>query len=211
VGSRKLRRPKLDRRLELHFEIGVYRYMKRRPYRVILPAVIGCISGLLMIWDFYNSKVIESMGMAWDTGPPFWPYEASWIALLSINTPAYVISAPLFLFFSARTSAERYPLFLSVILIWWWWLGRRLDSGLLPSRRNRHRWVLGVALILAASTLYCIGITFILDYARFFSEYGHVRMRLLRTGGPMLWCFALAIAATISAFRVVHFGRPPTE
>ena len=43
--------------------------MKRKPYRVILPAVIGCISGLLIIRDFYNGKVIESMDMAWDTGP----------------------------------------------------------------------------------------------------------------------------------------------
>ena len=185
--------------------------MGPKRYRVILPIMIGCISGLLMIWDLYNGRVIDSMGMAWDTGPPFWPYQVSWIVLLSINAPAYALSAPLFLLFNARTSPERYPLFFPVIIVWWWWLGRRLgrrlDSGLLPSRSQRHRWAVSAALTLAACTFYYISIDFIVDYARFWSEYRVLGMRLLRTAGPMLWCFALAIALTISACRVLSLGR----
>jgi hypothetical protein len=43
----------------------------------------------------------------------------------------------------------------------------------------------------------------ILDYARFWREYHGIGMRLLRTSGPLLWCFAVALVLTIAAFRVV--------
>ncbi len=192
---------------ELHVEIGVYRCMSRKPYRIMLPLIVGCVSCLLIIWDLHNNRVIASMGMAWDTGPPVWPYEASWIALVSINAPAYVLSAPLFLLLHAQTSPQCYPLFFPVIIIWWWWLGSRIDLGLFPSRSHRHRWRVSVSLMAAALSLYCLGILAILDYARWWSEYGYSGMRLLRTAGPMLWCFALAVALTVSALRAIGRGR----
>jgi hypothetical protein len=110
--------------LELEHDIGVYTSMHRGRYRVTLPLLLGRVSGLLMIWDLHNNRVIESMGMGWDTGPPVWPYQASWIALITINAPAYAISAPLFYLFNLQTAAARYPLLFPVIVIWWWWLGR---------------------------------------------------------------------------------------
>ena len=54
--------------------IGVYTGMHRWRYRVALPLVFGCVSGLLMIGDLYNDHVIAEMGMtASDIGPPVWP------------------------------------------------------------------------------------------------------------------------------------------
>jgi hypothetical protein len=177
----------------------------------MLPMSIGLVSGLLILWDLHNVRVIESMGMAWDTGPPFWPYEASWIALLSINAPAYALAAPLFLLFNAHTSPDRYPLFFPVIIFWWWWLGRRLDSGLLPPRSQRRRWGVGAALALAACAFYYVAIEFLLDYAHFWSDHGVLGMRLLRTAGPLLWCSALAIALTISVVRVIGLQQSPAQ
>ena len=141
---------------ELLDGIGVYSSMNRNRYRVILPLVTGCISGLLMIWDLHNVRVVESMGMARDIGPPVWPYEVSWIALLSINAPAYALSTPLFLLFNARNSQERFPLFFPLIIAWWSWLGRRIDSGLFPSRGERHRWGIGAAFTVAAIVFYYV-------------------------------------------------------
>ena len=195
-------------KLELLCAIGVYTFVHRGRYRLTLPLLFGCVSGLLMIWDLHNNKVIESMGRAWDTGPPIWPYEASWIALLTINAPAYVLSAPLFFLFNLQTAPARYPLLFPAIIIWWWWLGLLIDRGLLPTRPRRHRWWASAALLAPALGLYCIGILFIIDYARWWSQYGHVGLRLLRTGGPTVWCFLIAVILTVSAFRIIRLGRP---
>jgi len=189
-------------KLKLRRAFGVYTPMPRRRYRLALPLLLGCVSGLLMIWDLRNNAVIESMGMAWDTGPPVWPYEASWIALLTINAPAYALSAPLFFLFNLQTASARYSLLFPAIIIWWWWLGRRIDLGLLPSRSHRP-WT-GVGLLAAALGLYYVGVLSILDYARWWSQYGHVGSRLLRTGGRTLWFFLIAVTLTISALRVIR-------
>jgi hypothetical protein len=183
--------------------------MRRKRYSVMFPVSFGVVSGLLMIWDLHNYGVIESMGMAWDMGPPVWPYEASWIALLAINAPAYVLSTPLFLVCNLQTAPLRYPLLFPAIVILWWWLGRRLDHGLLPSRRYRHyRWV-GTGFAAAALCMYFVGIRFVLDYASWYSQYGRLgfNLRLLRTIGPMLWCFLIAVTLSASAFRVIQTAR----
>jgi hypothetical protein len=184
--------------------------MHRRRYRVMLPLLFGCVSGLLIIWHLHNNRVIASMGMAWDTGPPVWPYEASWIALLTLNAPAYVLSAPLFSLFNLQTAPDRYPLLFPVIVIWWWWLGRRIDRGLLPSQPHPHRWWMTAVLLTAALGFYCVGIAFVLDYIRWWSRYGAVgfNLRLLRTAGPTLWCFLIAVALTMSVLRVIRPMRP---
>jgi len=44
-------------------------------FRILLPAVMGALSVALMVWDSQNQRVIRSMGMAWDTGAPLWPYQ----------------------------------------------------------------------------------------------------------------------------------------
>jgi hypothetical protein len=45
------------------------------PLKISLPTVIGLVSATLMVWDLHNQRVIMSMGMAWDTGAPLWPYQ----------------------------------------------------------------------------------------------------------------------------------------
>ena len=77
--------------------------MKSRPYRVTLPLLLGCISGMLMVWDVHNSRLIDSMQVA-DIGAPFWPYEASWTAYLTINAPAFVLSLPVFFLLDLQTA-----------------------------------------------------------------------------------------------------------
>jgi hypothetical protein len=199
--------------LKLQRGIGVYTSMHRGRYRVTLPLLLGCVSGLLMIWDLHNNHVIESMGMACDTGPPVWPYQASWIALITINSPAYAICVPLFFLFNLQTATARYPLLFPIIVIWWWWLGRRIDIGLLPSRSHRHRWWMSAALLAPAFGLYYVGIRNVLDDARWWSQYGKGLnvpqvLILLRSEGPALWCFLIAGILTASAFRVVRSKRP---
>src|SRR2546430_12829998 len=93
--------------------------------RIVLPAVIGSLSVPLILWDIHNARVIESMGMAWDTGAPIWPYQASDILLRLLNGPAYSIAMPL-------ANVLRLPapmhfvLVVPAILIWWWLLGSTL-------------------------------------------------------------------------------------
>lgn len=77
--------------------------------------------------------------MAWDTGPPIWPYQTSWILLELINAPAYVLGLPLYVFFGARSIQEKWPLTFPATLLWWWFIGWRIDFGLLPKRNVRRR------------------------------------------------------------------------
>jgi hypothetical protein len=63
------------------------------PLKIALPTVIGLVSATLMVWDLHNQRVIMSMGMAWDTGAPLWPYQTPDTLLFALNTPAFLISA----------------------------------------------------------------------------------------------------------------------
>ena len=53
--------------------------------RIVLPSVMGILSLPLVLWDIHNERVIESIGMGWDTGAPIWPYQASDILLRLIK------------------------------------------------------------------------------------------------------------------------------
>jgi hypothetical protein len=183
--------------------------MKRRPYRVTLPLLLGCVSGMLMVWDIHNSRIIDSMQVA-DIGPSFWPYEASWAAYLTINAPAFVLSLPGFFLLDLQTATARYPLLFPVTLIWWWWVGRRIDRGFLPARSPRRRWRAGITLLAFALVLYCVGVVMVVEDAHWWSHWGvqGFGFRLLRTAGPTVWCFGLALALTVSAFRITSSERP---
>lgn len=115
--------------------------------RVALPSVIGVLSLPLVIWDINNARLIESMGMAWDTGVPLWPFEASDILLRLLNAPAYSIAMPIANWL--RLAAPTHLLVVvPAILIWWWFLGLVLDRGL-------GRWpFLGMFVVLSALLLW---------------------------------------------------------
>jgi hypothetical protein len=55
--------------------------MRRIRFRLVLPIVFGFLSLILFAWEYENDRVIESMGMAWDMGPPMWPYRGTVILL----------------------------------------------------------------------------------------------------------------------------------
>ncbi len=59
-------------------------------FRLVLPHVFGFLAAVLMTWDYENNRMVGSMGMGWDMGPPFWPYQAIYLLLFTINAPAFV-------------------------------------------------------------------------------------------------------------------------
>lgn len=97
--------------------------------KIVLPSVVGVLSMPLILWDVHNARVIESMGMAWDTGAPVWPYQASDILLRVLNGPAYSIAMPVANLLRLAAPMH-FILIVPAILIWWWFLGLRLDRGM---------------------------------------------------------------------------------
>lgn len=132
--------------------------MMQVPYRILLPTVLGSISGALVLWDLYNLRVIQSMGMAWDTGAPIWPFEAANLILSALNGPVYVLSSPLFLMPHLNLQERRYPVLLPAIIIWWWWIGTRADSGILGLRRWPHPRRTVVAAVVLGTALKIAGV-----------------------------------------------------
>ena len=64
-------------------------------FRLVLPLVFGFLATVLMTWDDENNRMVGLMGMGWDMGPPFWPYQAIYLLLFTINAPAFVLSMPI--------------------------------------------------------------------------------------------------------------------
>ena len=90
------------------------------PLKVALPTVMGLLCALLMLWDLHNQRVIRSMGMAWDTGAPIWPYQTPDTLLFALNTSASFISnASEFYFRIGAMSPLSYSMFFPAILVWW--------------------------------------------------------------------------------------------
>jgi hypothetical protein len=48
-------------------------------FRLVLPLVFGFLAAVLMTWDYENNRMVGLMGMGWDMGPPFWPYQAIYL------------------------------------------------------------------------------------------------------------------------------------
>lgn len=162
-----------------------------------------------MIWDIQNQRVVESMGMAWDTGAPAWPYQASYLLLSTINAPAFVLAAPLFFLPHLEPVEARYVVLLPVILLWWWWVGTRLDFGILGWRRYQRPALSATFLAIAAVGLLYTGASGILQGVRLWVEYPPTRLVLLtRWAGPALWSVALAGGCLLAALRLVQKRIP---
>ena len=123
--------------------------------RILLPAVVGGLSIPLIFWDIHNARVIESMGMGWDMGPPVWPYQASDVLLRLLNGPAYSIAMPI-------ANVLRFPAPLHfivvapLILIWWWFSGLTLDRGMVTWRLLGMVSVLLTMLLWAATAIHSL-------------------------------------------------------
>src|SRR5271156_22426 len=165
--------------------------------RIILPSAMGVVSLPLVLWDIHNARVIESMGMAWDTGAPIWPYQTSDILLRLLTFPAYFIAMPI-------TNALRlvapgqYLLVFPAIVLWWWFLGLQLDHGLVIAK-SRWRWpvfsfliVLAVLLLWAATSVSAESFRWWFRYAEVFSNLSALLM-MMRFLTPAAWCVVVAL------------------
>jgi hypothetical protein len=179
-------------------------------FRIVAPFVMGGISLPLVAWDIHNERVIAAMGMAWDTGAPVWPYQASDILLRSVNTPAYFIAQPLANVLRLG-GPSHFVMVFPAILIWWWFLGTRLDYGW-PVAQSRWRWPAFALLALSAALLLWVAIVVSTDtlnwwfkYANFFRPADR-SLLIVRFLSPALWCAVLAFLLVVGAKRVVTRG-----
>jgi hypothetical protein len=160
-----------------------------QPLKLILPVVMSVPTTLLTIWDIHNWHVILSMGMAWDTGPPVWPYQASDILLRLINFPATFIPFGL--------PAPRYHVvFFPLALLMWWGIGAALDSKG-KKRTARPRWFVSTIAVLIASALVWAGTSELVDAIRWWRQYAEDIsvsnvLRMVRFTIVPVWCAGLA-------------------
>jgi hypothetical protein len=166
---------------------------------------MGVLSLPLMLWDAHNARVIESMGMTWDTGAPIWPYQTSDILLRLLNGPAYFITMPLANIFRLAAPTHHLLVF-PAILIWWWFLGLRLDHGLVRTKL-RWRWPAFMALVAFATLLLWAAAVVSRDAFSWWFEYGRdskgeSTLLMVRFLSPALWCVALTVLFVVAARRV---------
>jgi hypothetical protein len=187
--------------------------MRPLRFRLLLPLVFGCLALALTAWEFHNERVIASVGMGWDTGPPIWPYQTSWILLQAINAPAYALDLPLFLLLGVTTDAR---LLLGVevptIFLWWWFIGWRIDFGLLPQREVRQRGLWGAVLGVASLGFWSCATYLVLQQVKFWSEYGErgwsgPMLFLMRHAGILWWCLLLGFWSAAATVRVATSFR----
>ena len=169
-----------------------------------LPVCLGLLSAALMVWDIHNQRVIQSMGMGWDTGAPIWPYQTPAILFLALNTPAYIVANPASRLLGLLIPYNYVMLFPCVIL-WWWLVGTLLDRGLLrPASRTRWFWIVlssTLAVIFGAAGAYLAK-----DTLRWELTYGNGFLSwddliVLKFAAPAIWCFLIGAALLLLAGR----------
>jgi hypothetical protein len=176
-------------------------------FRVVLPIVLGFLAATLMVWDYQNNRMVALMGMGWDMGPPFWPYQAVSLLLYSTNAPAFVISFPILKLLNLQSLTLQYAIWFPAIVAWWWWIGTRIDFGVLGGRHYRHAKLLAAVLTAASLGLLYVAIRATLREFHWWMEYGGGSSpfrvpTLLRTVGPVLWCVGLACVCLVAAKRL---------
>jgi hypothetical protein len=176
------------------------------PFRLALPVVMGLVSTILMVWDIHNQRVIISMGMAWDTGAPLWPYQTPDTLLFALNTPAYLISTAGSNFFRLGLIGPlHYVTFLPAIVAWWWLVGLYLDHRLVgESVRKTATWAL-LFCLLAVGLLF-LGVEESRWAFRWWWTYSRRVLSVsdlifLRLIAPSMWCVVLSLVALSAARR----------
>jgi hypothetical protein len=178
--------------------------------RIVLPSLMGFVSLPLVLWDVHNEGVIVSMGMAWDTGAPVWPYQTPDILLRLLNDPAYYITMPTANALKLAAGSQ-YLLVFPAILLWWWFLGLQLDG--LVITKSRRRWpVFLCAVVLAVLLWVAISIStesfhWWFRYAEGFSNRNALLM-MTRFLTPAVWSVLIALLVVTAAKRV---SRSPSH
>jgi hypothetical protein len=186
--------------------------MQRTPirFRAVLPIVLGFLAAILMAWDYENNRMVALMGMGWDMGPPFWPYQAVYLLLYSTNAPAFVLSSPILKLLNLQSLTLQYAIWFPAIVVWWWWIGTRIDFGVLGGRHYRHTKLLAVVLTTASLGLLYVAVRATLSEVHWWMEHGGGSSpfrvpTLLRTVAPVLWSAALAGVCLVSAKQLFKF------
>lgn len=96
-------------------------------FRYALPAVMGFVGAVLMLWDIHNQGIIRSVGMGWDTGAPLWPYQTPDAIFFALNVPAYLIATPISRPFDLLGPNQYFVLY-PAMLLWWWLAGLYFDT-----------------------------------------------------------------------------------
>jgi hypothetical protein len=188
--------------------------MRSIRFRVLLPIIFGFLALALFAWDYQNERVVASMGMGWDTGPPMWPYRALPLFSFAVNGPAYIISWPILKLLDVRTYSLQYAIWFPAIVALWWWTGTCIDFGLLSRRSYSHRKSVAGILLAGGIVLLILAAHVGFDEYRSFQQYwpGHppiYAILLLRAIGPILWCIFLARTFVRSAIRLIRREPPP--
>lgn len=188
--------------------------MRKIRFRVVLPVVLGFLAVVLFSWDYQNERVVASMGMGWDMGPPMWPYRAVEIISYAINVPAYLVSWPILKLLAPRIYSFPYAVWFPAIVALWWWVGRSIDFGLLPNARYPHRKLIAASLLIGALALLSVATYVGQDEYHWAQRYwtGHSPVYafvFLGSAGEMLWCFCFAAAFVRSAARLVKGQQSP--
>jgi len=178
-------------------------------WRLILPTLQGFVALLLMVWEQHNSRVIESMGMAWDTGAPMWPFQTPEILLVILDAPAYLLAAPICAIAGFRTIETRHPVILAALILVWFLVGWSMDFSLILKRWARKpKTLLLVFLTTGTFGLYA-SIYLAIDGIRWWFRYGGFTISslliFLRAVGPLPWC---ALIAVVSARNLLRMFRP---
>jgi hypothetical protein len=184
-------------------------FMRRIRFRVVLPIVFGFLAAMFFAWDYENNRVVEQMGMGWDTGPPIWPYQAVYLILFAVNAPAYVLTTPLLRLLSLHELSFQYAIWLPAIIGLWWWCGTRVDFGFLRTRKRGHPKLLAMTFFFMATALLSSSTYYVIGDIRWWIRYGHYHRPLyafilLRTIGPLLWCSVFAFALIKSGIALLQ-------
>jgi hypothetical protein len=180
-------------------------HMRPLKWRFRLPAVLGCATAGLMAWEQWNARVIESMGMRWDTGAPMWPFQTPEIILAVLNAPAYFIAAPIWWTLNLQSAQQQHPVLLLASIGLWHLVGRGIDSCWFsrqgaPDRQSLRLLLIGVVAVAASG-----GARQMFDGARWWSKYGGLDLPriliLVRIVCFVPWCLAVAAFGARSAFR----------
>ena len=170
-----------------------------------IPKAALFISMPLTMWDMYNERVIESMGMAWDVGPPVWPYETPAILLYSMNFPAHLLFQPIANALGL-VSPKHHLLIFPATIAWWWFVQSRLQRSSVVRRRSQQ-WLSFVALLIFAAALWLVAGYVLIDATRWWLQYGNLSsaqtLRMVRAVAPGLWGVFLGTVAALAAKRVV--------
>jgi hypothetical protein len=173
--------------------------------RIVLPAVMGLVSAVLMAWEYYNSKVIAPMGMGWDTGAPMWPYQTPEIFLKLLNAPAYLLAAPIWFAFDLRMHEQRQPVLMVAIVVSWLGLVRMTGLGVWSRARRRGRAAFVVGLLLSVVVFSFAGVALIASSLAWWSYYGDWSLPsaliFARIAAVAPWSFVLALASVRAFLR----------